>query len=255
MSLSSLTDSASGLHSIVEFSHNDICSFLLRKLRKHHRETYLHSVRVAALSAELFAALGLPAEEAEPLLRSVLLHDIGKISIDPALLNKQGPLRNEEWQLLKHHCRYGFDILDTDALRGWIDMDIILYHHENLDGTGYYGLKQDDLPLGVKIVRVADSFDAMTEPRAYCRGMTAQESFEELYRWSGVHYDPDVVAVLYALKNPEKTGGPTLNMMEMLNRLRDRLVETYLQYGSLSHPEVVKASQNLDQALNEFQLH
>lgn len=185
---------------ILEFSQNDICSFLMKKLKCHHRDTYLHSIRVSSLCAELFDLFGILKEEQETMIRSALLHDIGKIRIDASLLSKQGFLDKEEWKTMKNHCRNGFDILDTDRMKKYINPEIILYHHENLDGTGYYGLMNNELTVGVKIIRVADSFDAMTQPRAYSKAKSTAEAFEELYRWSGVQYDPLVVDAIYTLK-------------------------------------------------------
>jgi HD-GYP domain-containing protein (c-di-GMP phosphodiesterase class II) len=191
------------LKDMLEFSQKDICSFLMSKLRFHHQDTYMHSLRVSALCAELFGLFGIEKEVQETILRSVLLHDVGKIRIDSNLLDKQGPLNKEEWKILKHHCRNGADILDTKMMKDCIDLDVILYHHENLDGTGYYGLKNNELSMVVKIIRAADSFDAMTQPRAYNQTKSTFEAFEELYRLSGRHYDPQVVNALYSLKNPK----------------------------------------------------
>jgi HD-GYP domain-containing protein (c-di-GMP phosphodiesterase class II) len=106
---------------------------------------------------------------------------------------------------MKHHCRYGADMLELEAMKNRIDMDIILYHHENLDGTGYDGLTHHGLSLGVRIVCVTDRFDAMTQPLAYGRTNSWEDAFEELYRWRGILYDPSVVDALYTLKKMEGT--------------------------------------------------
>jgi HD-GYP domain-containing protein (c-di-GMP phosphodiesterase class II) len=106
---------------------------------------------------------------------------------------------------MKDHCRYGADMLDMDSMKSRIDMDIILYHHENLDGTGYDGLTHRRLTLGVRIVRVTDRFDEMTQPQVNGRTKSREDAFEELYRWRGILYDPSVVDALYTLKKMEGT--------------------------------------------------
>ncbi|TVY08066.1 HD-GYP domain-containing protein [Paenibacillus cremeus] len=199
MSLVYMKRSYPGIENVVEADKEDMCLFLMRKLWSHHRETYFHSVRVSALCAKLFDLYGISREKQETLLRSALLHDIGKLQIDKALLDKRGLLSKEEWNMLKGHCRNGTGILKAERLKDFVDMEIILYHHENLDGSGYYGLKQGNLSLGVKIIRVADSYDAMIHPRVYSRAKSADEIFDELQRLSGVHYDGDVVDALYQL--------------------------------------------------------
>lgn len=200
MSLEKTKEATPGIRELIALCGQDHCSFLLRKLKRHHRETYFHSIRVAALCAELSVLLGIPNVEKERMICSALLHDIGKIRIDKSLLDKQGPLNREEWDKIKHHCRHGYDILSTSQMRGGIDLDIILYHHENMDGTGYYGIRQNELTTGIKILRVADSYDAMIQPRAYSQTKSSLEALEELYRWSGVLYEPNVVEALHKLE-------------------------------------------------------
>jgi len=206
MGLIYMKKSYPGVENLLELKKEDICSFLMRKLWFHHQETYLHSIRVTSLCAELFNLFGIPGEEQETLLCSVLLHDIGKIQIDKALLDKHDPITNEEWRLLKNHCRNGAGILDKEMMGTGFDLDIILYHHENMDGSGYYGLKERELSLGVRIVRVADSYDAMVYPRVYSKAKDLPETFEELFLLSGIHYDPNVVEALYQVKKTKRLG-------------------------------------------------
>ncbi|WP_186445963.1 HD-GYP domain-containing protein [Paenibacillus cremeus] len=185
---------------ILEFAEQDICSFLLRKLQRHHHETYQHLLRVSGLCMELFHKLGIHKTEQAKMIRSALLHDLGKLAIDKSLLDKKGPLDREEWTRIQNHCRSGVEILERIGINEHLNSDMIQFHHENLDGSGYYGLKYSELCPGVKILRVEDSYDAMTQPRAYKKSMNSKEAFEELFRWSDIHYDPLVVNMLYSLK-------------------------------------------------------
>lgn len=176
-------------------------SFLMKLLEQHHKETYWHSLRVASLCLTLSDALRIEPKKKEMLVKSALLHDVGKLMIDKQILNKQDKLTEYEWKVMKKHCGYGVKVIHKYNLDATVDLDVIRYHHENLDGTGYAELKDRELSMSVKIIRVADSFDAMTGPRVYRSPLNVQESFDELYRWSGIHYEPQVVDTLNDLHN------------------------------------------------------
>lgn len=179
------------------------CSFLLKRLEQHHKETFWHSLRVASLCSAISDALTMEPKVKEVLLRSALLHDIGKLMIDRRILNKQEQLTDQEWKTVKKHCEDGAEMIRNLQLDAAIDLDVIRYHHENLDGTGYTELKEDQLSMSVKIIRVADSFDAMTGPRTYRSALSVQQSFDELFRWSGIHFEPLVVKTLKGLYDKE----------------------------------------------------
>lgn len=177
------------------------CYPLLRRIRLHHPQTYEHSIRVAGYAVKLCEALGFGPSERESVLCSALLHDVGKLSLSAALLDKPGALLPAEWEMMKNHCRSGEALIRLWSMAGLVDCDMILYHHENVDGSGYYALPGAELSLSVKLLRVADSFDAMTFHRSYRRQMSHAEAFEELIRCSRTCYDPFVADVFCQVMN------------------------------------------------------
>ncbi|MFZ5942869.1 MAG: bifunctional diguanylate cyclase/phosphohydrolase [Bacillota bacterium] len=154
------------------------------------RYTYGHSERVMELSKRFAEVYGLDDQLGKDLLYGSLLHDIGKIEISREVLNKPKKLNNTEWQQFKQHPQWGADIIrPLKSLKG--TLDIVLYHHENFDGTGYpFGLKGEKIPLGARILRIIDSYDAITTNRPYKEAMSKEQAIEELLKFSGIHYDP-----------------------------------------------------------------
>lgn len=140
-----------------------------------------HSKRVSYYAYNL--AKEIMPENAERVRLSALLHDIGKIKIPTEILIKKGPLTNNEYNIIKKHPTYGYEMLIN--LKGLDDdiLDGILYHHERLDGTGYpYAIKEDDIPEIAKIICIIDIFDAMTSDRPYRQKMSNDECFEILMK-------------------------------------------------------------------------
>jgi len=135
----------------------------------------------------------------ENLYISSLLHDIGKIGISEGILNKNGKLTSEEYQVMKEHPAKGVEIvkslnLPEECLGG------IMSHHENYDGTGYpQGLKGDDIPIFASIISVADTFDAMTSNRPYRNGKSKEWAMDEIKRYSGTQFHPSVVTAMLEL--------------------------------------------------------
>jgi HD-GYP domain-containing protein (c-di-GMP phosphodiesterase class II) len=134
-----------------------------------------------------------------------ILHDIGKIGIPDAVLNKPGKLTNEEYELMKQHAAIGARIVQSvGALQGVVP--IIRYHQERYDGSGYpEGLKGEEIPLGARIIGVVDTYGAMTEDRVYRATPGHYKAIEELQRLAGKQFDPTVVAAFIALleEHPE----------------------------------------------------
>lgn len=157
------------------------------------RYTYGHSERTMQMARDLAERLGLKPEKIKELVYSALLHDIGKIEISREILNKPEELNEEEWQILRCHPQWGADIIrPLKALSGTVQ--IVLHHHENYDGSGYpHNLKGEEIPYGARIMRIIDSFDAMTTNRAYKKGMSKKQAVKELERWSGLYYDPVIL--------------------------------------------------------------
>ena len=159
------------------------------------RDTYTgsHSSRVAELSAWIAHRLGLDQEHIELTRLAGSLHDLGKLAIPEEILRKPGPLTEPERLVLQRHPEIGYRMLESlgvDPVADWV-----LHHHERWDGTGYpERLRGDEIPLGARIIFVADAYDAMTSDRAYRGRLTPREAIEELERCSGTQFDPVIVA-------------------------------------------------------------
>lgn len=167
-------------------------------MEAHDPFTAGHSRRVGRLARLIGTSLGLDDAERDDLERAGLLHDIGKLGIPEAILNKPGPLTAEEFERVKTHPRVGHRILrPVQALRGALDG--VLHHHENWDGSGYpMGLTGQDIPLQARILRVVDAFDAMTSARPYRDALPVRVSLRMLDEGAGIHFDPEIVRALLA---------------------------------------------------------
>lgn len=155
-----------------------------------------HSERVCTLALHVAEDLGIPYDERRLVGYAALLHDVGKIGVPGCVINKPGPLDDDEFALIAAHPAIGAEILrDIDFLEPVLD--VVRYHHERLDGRGYpHGVGAERLDLPVRIVTCVDAFDAMTSTRSYRRAMTVGEALEELERCTGSQFDAEVVAAL-----------------------------------------------------------
>jgi len=170
-------------------------SALVTALEARDEYTRGHSTRVTQYSLMIATQLGLPLDQRETLRVSALLHDIGKIGIRDNILQKPGKLTPEEMDHIREHPRYGERILSPIDNFDYI-REIILKHHERPDGKGYYGFKNDQIPLHAKIIAVADAFDAMTSHRPYRKAMPISAALQELTKNSGSQFDPQAVNAL-----------------------------------------------------------
>lgn len=166
---------------------------LLKVIDAKDNYTLAHSYRVCDYSLRLGKSIGLSSEDLSILKFGALLHDIGKIEISGRILKKKGKLTEDEYEYIKLHTMLGDAIiLGKDHLE--LYRDIVLHHHERIDGQGYpYGLKGEKIPLLARIVAIADSFDAMTSDRPYNQRKTIVEALEELERCSGTQFDKELV--------------------------------------------------------------
>jgi HD-GYP domain-containing protein (c-di-GMP phosphodiesterase class II) len=155
-----------------------------------------HSERVSRISVAIGKRLGMGDEELETLRMSALLHDVGKIAIDDAILKKPTTLSEAEFEIMKTHPQRGYKIMSQiPAMKDFLPG--MYMHHEMVNGMGYpQGLKGDQIPLQAKIVSVADTFDAMTIDRPYQKGMDLPSALERLRSFIGTRYDPIVVEAL-----------------------------------------------------------
>ena len=151
-----------------------------------------HSQRVAELAARTARRLGLPEEEVELTRLAASLHDLGKLAIPEEILRKPGPLTEPERIVLERHPQIGFRMLESlgvDPVADWV-----LHHHERWDGSGYPdGLPGQQIPLGARIIFVADAYDAMTSERIYRRRVSSEQAVAELQRCAGSQFDPEIV--------------------------------------------------------------
>ncbi len=167
---------------------------LQQSLQEKSWETEKHTMRLRAIVTRLAKALDLSRAVIDDLALLAALHDIGKIAIPDDILNKPGPLTEEEWTIMKRHPEIGYRIARTSPELVSI-AEYILSHHERWDGKGYpRGLVGENIPLPARLLSVADAFDAMTSDRPYRKAMSAQQALAELERNAGTQFDPDVVA-------------------------------------------------------------
>lgn len=166
-----------------------------------------HSRRVSHLSCAIANAMGEAAEAVEKIRIGALLHDIGKIGIADAVLQKPGRLTDEEFDLIKQHPVIGRRILED--VQGFAPyLAAVELHHENWDGTGYpHGQAGMDTPLEARIIHVADAFDAMTSNRAYRRGMSAEKAISILVENAGTQFDPRIVDTFIQLPDAQLVCG------------------------------------------------
>ena len=158
-----------------------------------------HSQRVAGLSRDLAAAIGLPDQFVRTAHLAGLVHDIGKIGVPESVLRKAGRLTDDEFALIRQHPQTGYRILkDIPQIRDLLPG--VLCHHEAWDGSGYpAALSGREIPLLARIVAICDSFDAMSSTRTYREARPRDEVFAEIRRCAGVKYDPDIVPVFLGM--------------------------------------------------------
>ncbi len=182
----------------IEMGNETILS-IARTVDAKDSNTSQHSFRVSEYSAAIARRLGFPEEKCEGLRQMALLHDIGKIGIPDAILNKPGRLTDEEFAIMKSHVVKGGEILKDFKMIENVDLGA-LYHHEKYDGTGYcHGLKGEEIPIEARIIGIADAFDAMTANRVYRKQLDIDFVIGELRRCSGTQFDPKLVEIMLSL--------------------------------------------------------
>lgn len=170
---------------------------LIKIIEMHDPYTAGHSDRVATYARRLCEALGLSSAKTERIELAAYLHDLGKIHLDlTSIVRKAGRLTEEERRMVRLHPVMSADLANqVTFFQGEIE-DMILHHHENWDGTGYpHGLKGEAIPLGARIILLADAFDAMTTIRIYRDALDIELVKDEFRRFSGIQFDPELVPV------------------------------------------------------------
>jgi len=157
------------------------------------------SKRVTFFALNMAKQLDLPVEEIGKLELAGLLHDIGMIGVSEDILNKAEALTEEEFESIKRHVNHGVKILeDIKQLKEIVE--IIRFHHEKFDGSGYLcGLKGDEIPLNSRIIAIADSYDSMTSDRTYRAGLSHKEAMGRIEEQSGYQFDPKIVQAFKAI--------------------------------------------------------
>src|ERR1041385_1053493 len=158
-------------------------------------ETEGHSKRVTAFTIAIARAMGLSGDKIRVIARGAFLHDIGKMAIPDAILRKPGALTEAETEIMREHCFRGYQMLKKIPFLSEAS-EIVYSHQERFDGTGYpRGLSGQSIPLGARIFSIADTLDAITSDRPYRAAQTIQVAREEVERFSGRQFDPEVVRV------------------------------------------------------------
>ncbi len=154
-----------------------------------------HSQKVSAYAVLIAEAIGLDASQIEEIRLGGMLHDVGKVGILESVVSKNGPLNPDEWETMKRHVEYGGKLLEplrgTEQIRG-----MVAHHHEFFDGSGYPdGLAGSQIPLGARIIAIADAYDTITSARTYKNARTPEEAFLELERCGNAQFDPELVRI------------------------------------------------------------
>jgi putative nucleotidyltransferase with HDIG domain len=177
----------------LEVASSATLDVLLKTLDRCSPETFHHARRVAKMAVSLAERVGLSPEDVTDVERGALLHDIGKVAMPDAIINKPGPLSEPEVAIVSSHPQVGHDIVAVvPALAN--AAEIVLASHERFDGRGYpRKLAGEAIPIGARITAVADVFDVLTAPRAYRDPVSIEQACAELVRCAGTQFDPDIV--------------------------------------------------------------
>jgi diguanylate cyclase (GGDEF)-like protein/putative nucleotidyltransferase with HDIG domain len=165
-----------------------------------------HSQKVSAYAALIAEAMGMKDAEVEEIRLGGVLHDIGKVGIPETILNKNGPLNPDEWETMKSHVKFGAKILDPLTPLARI-REMVLHHHEFFDGSGYPdAMTGETIPLGARIIAIADAYDTITSDRTYKKARTATDALAELERCANAQFDGAIVELfvrtMRAMPNP-----------------------------------------------------
>jgi diguanylate cyclase (GGDEF)-like protein len=175
-----------------------------------------HSQKVSAYAALLAEALGMSEPEVEEIRLAAVLHDVGKVGIPEGILNKSGPLNPEEWDVMKTHVVFGGKILEPLVPLARI-REMVLHHHEFFDGSGYpNGLTGETIPLGARIITIADSYDTITSDRSYKKGRTAEQALSELERCANTQFDGRLVAAF--VRAMRQLPNPIIEVTSLISR-------------------------------------
>lgn len=177
-----------------DFHNSEVIQQMAIAIEKVDGYTYHHCSRIKDYSIELWKKLEQPMDRVTKLRWGAYFHDIGKLEVPLEILNKNGKLTSEEWEIMKAHTSIGAEMMSNHEIEWIRDAAFIVEeHHERYDGTGYpNGLKGEEISLESAIVSVVDSFDAMTTDRVYRKALSIDEAIQEIVRGRGTQFNPKV---------------------------------------------------------------
>lgn len=194
---------------------------LLQALVAKDPFTACHAENVQLYADAIARSMKLPATLVEQINNAALLHDVGKISVPTAILNKETPLNDDEQNIIRQHPLVGVQIIAPLGVFSQ-ELQIIKHHHENYNGTGYPdGLQEKRIPFGARILTVADTFDAMCNPRHYRPAFSRDEAIAEIARNAGTQFDPEVAQIFLTLLEEHNSDWPIINKEQLAGSLSD----------------------------------
>jgi putative nucleotidyltransferase with HDIG domain len=196
-SLQRLYDELDAAYEKLEINVREQLEMMVKSIEARDPYTSGHSRRVAALSKSIAKDLGVDSKLVDEIENAALLHDVGKIHAEFApLLSKEGRLTEEEWEIMKTHATKSAELVALfSRFRGNV-LDSVRWHHERWDGKGYPdGIASDTIPLGARIIMIADTIDAMSTDRPYRKALSFEKVVSELIKYRGVQFDPVLVDV------------------------------------------------------------
>jgi len=201
--LESLRKENSNLFTKLQRNKFQVLKLLIKIVEEIDPYTKGHSLKVYRYVVKLARKLHLSKKESEIIGRAALLHDIGKIVVDKKILNKKGKLTKQEFAVIKTHPLVGVEIVkEVEHLAA--SCPHILYHHSKFNGEGYPKHRLGrDIPIGARIIAIADSYDAMTSDRPYRKAFDKEYAIKELKRCSGKQYDPRIVNIFLEILEEE----------------------------------------------------
>jgi len=179
----------------IRLTYRGIVEMLSLVIDSVDKETQSHSYRVSVISEMIAKEMRCPEDEIENIRIGALLHDIGKIGVSSMILQKIGKLSPEERKHMDIHTKHGADVLHPMGGRVVQLIPLVMYHHEKYDGSGSEGLEGENIPLGSRIIAVADVYDALVSDRPYRKGLPPLQAKEEILSNSGKQFDPNVVKI------------------------------------------------------------
>lgn len=173
---------------------NNEAMLMMTMLKSKNEDVAEHSLNVSILSIGFASALGMSETQLEDIGMAALLHDIGQMRVDQAVLKKKGRLNQNERNEVAKHCKHGFDILSSKSDLTPSCIDVAVAHHERLSGQGYpRGLKAEQISQVVRIVSIVDVFDSLTSHQTYRKGMSVMDAYKILMAGKGSHFDEQLV--------------------------------------------------------------